>query len=87
MLGSVANTPPERIAVVFRDDSPEDNHPLAFGNLPEENIQGGVGAAVKLITVTIVTQGLEELTRDEREAGEVARQLPEEQRKIHRIYR
>ena len=82
MLGSVANTPPERIAVVFRDDSPEDNHPSAFANLPEENIQGGVGAAVKTITVTIVTQGLEELTVDEREAGEVARQLPEEQQKF-----
>ena len=82
MLGTVANTPPDRIVVVFRDDSPEDNHPLAFDNLPEENAQGGVGAAVKVITVTVVTQGLEELTVDEREAGEVARQLPEEQRKF-----
>ncbi len=82
MLGTVANTPPERIVVVFRDDSPEDNHPLAFGNLPEEKIQGGVGAAVKAITVTIVTQELEELTIDEREAGEVARQFPEEQQKF-----
>ena len=52
LMGTVANTPPERISVVFRDDSPEDNHTQAFTDFrsydPDEhsdNIQGGVGAA------------------------------------------
>ena len=61
--GSVANTPPERIAVVFRDDSPEDNN---FGGLSHDleretqvaKLQGGVGAAVKGITVRVITQAL-----------------------------
>ena len=30
MMGTVANTPPEQIAIVFRDDSPEDNHAAVF---------------------------------------------------------
>jgi hypothetical protein len=60
--GTVANTPPERILVVFRDDSPEDNHPLAFASHDPDahfdRIQGGVGVAVKEILVRVTTQGL-----------------------------
>ena len=67
LMGTVANTPPESISVVFRDDSPEDNHGIVTRfsgfdeNLHSENIQGGVGAAFKGMTVTIVTQALEEI--------------------------
>ena len=69
LLGTVPNTPPERITVVFRDDSPEDNHPRAFLGLSAsrtpELIQGGVGAAVRDIKVTVVTQAQEEISRTE----------------------
>ena len=67
-MGTVANTPPERISVVFRDDSPEDNHTQAFTDFraydPDthsDNIQAGVGAAFKSMKITIVTQAFEEL--------------------------
>ncbi|MDE0467805.1 MAG: hypothetical protein OYL97_12160 [Candidatus Poribacteria bacterium] len=67
-MGTVANTPPETISIVFRDDSPEDNHTSAFTdfrsydpNLHKNNIQEGVGAAFKSMKITIVTQALEEL--------------------------
>ena len=61
--GSVANTPPERISVVFRDDSPEDNH---FGALNHDlergdhtiKLQGGVGVAVREIIARVTTQSL-----------------------------
>ena len=68
LMGTVANTPPETISIVFRDDSPEDNHTSAFTdfrhydpNLHSKNIQEGVGAAFKSMKITIVTQALEEL--------------------------
>ena len=67
-MGTVANTPPETISIVFRDDSPEDNHTSAFTdfrsydpNLHSDNIQEGVGAAFKSMKITIVTQALEKL--------------------------
>ena len=82
LLGTVPNTPPERITVVFRDDSPEDNHPRAFLGLSRtrdaELVQGGVGAAVKDIRVTVVTQAEEEITRTERIQGVEPGLLPEE---------
>jgi hypothetical protein len=61
--GSVANTPPERIVVIFRDDSPEDNN---YGGLAHDlerdfqasKIQGGVGAAVRGMKVHVTTQAL-----------------------------
>ena len=61
--GSVANTPPERIIVVFRDDSPEDNN---YGGLAHDlerefqaaKLQGGVGVAVRGMKVHIITQAL-----------------------------
>ena len=69
LMGTVANTPPERISVVFRDDSPEDNHTQAFTDFrsydPDRhsnNIQAGVGAAFKSMKITIVTQGFEKLS-------------------------
>ena len=68
LMGTVANTPPEKISIVFRDDSPEDNHTSAFTdfrhydpNRHSNNIQEGVGAAFKSMRITIVTQALEEL--------------------------
>ena len=67
LMGTVANTPPESITVVFRDDSPEDNHGTVTvfsgydPTLHGDNIQGGVGAAFKTMKVTIVTQALEEV--------------------------
>ena len=69
LMGTVANTPPERISVVFRDDSPEDNHTSAFTDFrsydPDrhsDHIQAGVGAAFKSMKITIVTQGFEKLS-------------------------
>ncbi len=61
--GTVANTPPERIVIVFRDDSPEDNHVDILEHdleRPEHVrfIQGGVGVAVKGLKVHLVTQPL-----------------------------
>ena len=60
--GSVANTPPERIVVVFRDDSPEDNN---YGGLSHDlerptqaaRLQGGVGVAVKGIKTYVTVEG------------------------------
>ena len=67
-MGTVANTPPETISVVFRDDSPEDNHTSAFTDfrsydpdLHSDHIQEGVGAAFKSMRITIVTQSLHKL--------------------------
>jgi len=84
--GTVANTPPERIAVVFRDDSPEDNHPIAFQGLDPDadvgRIQGGVGVAFKEMKIRITTQALEELTPEEIEDGASAALLPDEDRTI-----
>ena len=68
LMGTVANTPPETISVVFRDDSPEDNHTSAFTDfraydpdLHSNHIQEGVGAAFKSMKITIVTQALHKL--------------------------
>ena len=75
IMGTVANTPPETISVVFRDDSPEDNHGLVTQfsgydeNLHGDNLQGGVGAAFKKMTIRVVTQELEDLTPEEIEEG------------------
>ena len=64
MMGTVANTPPEQIAIVFRDDSPEDNHAAVFSVFDPakhaDYMKGGVGAAVKSIKVTVTTQEMEE---------------------------
>ena len=67
-MGTVANTPPETISIVFRDDSPEDNHTSAFTdlrtydpNLHNDHSQEGVGAAFKRMKITIVTQSLHKL--------------------------
>ena len=67
-MGTVANTPPETISIVFRDDSPEDNYTSAFTDfrhydpdLHSDNLQEGVGAAFKSMKITIVTQALEKL--------------------------
>jgi len=83
-MGTVANTPPEKISIVFRDDSPEDNHTSAFTDfdayepdLHSDNIQDGVGAAFKSMKITIVTQELEELIPAEIKAGIEPDPLPE----------
>ncbi len=67
-MGTVANTPPETISIVFRDDSPEDNHTSTFTDfrsydpdLHSDNIQEGVGVAFKSMKITIVTQTLHKL--------------------------
>ena len=69
-MGTVANTPPETISIIFRDDSPEDNYTSTFtdfrsydSDLHSDNIQEGVGAAFKSMKITIVTQALEKLPR------------------------
>ena len=88
MMGTVANTPPESIAVVFRDDSPEDNHGFVtqFSGYDEAkhggNLQGGVGAAFKSMTITVITQALEELTPEEIEEGVNPKSQPEQTQKI-----
>ena len=76
LMGTVANTPPESISVVFRDDSPEDNHVASitdFEGYDElshgENIQGGVGAAVKMMKITVVTQELEDVSAEDLAEG------------------
>ena len=67
--GSVANTPPERITIIFRDDSPEDNNFGALSHITQDDdfeegqdpfdgrfggaLGGGVGVAVKGITATV----------------------------------
>ena len=68
LMGTVANTPPETISIVFRDDSPEDNHTSAYTDfraynpdLHSDHIQDGVGAAFKSMKITIVTQALHKL--------------------------
>ena len=60
LMGTVANTPPESISIVFRDDSPEDNHTNAltgFDNYDPElhsnNLQEGVGAAFKSMKIIL----------------------------------
>lgn len=88
MMGTVANTPPETITVVFRDDSPEDNHGTVtqFSGYDEAkhggNIQGGVGAAFKGMTITVITQELEDLTPEEIEEGVEPKSQPEQTQKI-----
>ena len=83
-MGTVANTPPETISIVFRDDSPEDNHTRAFTDFrsydPDghsDNIQDGVGAAFKSMKITIITQALEELIPQAIEEGIEPEPLPE----------
>ena len=88
LMGTVANTPPESISVVFRDDSPEDNHGVVtqFSGYDEnkhgQNIQGGVGAAFKTMTVTVITQEVEDLTAEEIEEGVEPATQPEQTQKI-----
>lgn len=89
LMGTVANTPPEVISVVFRDDSPEDNHTDLFtdidnydSDLHSDNIQEGVGVAFKSMKITIVTQELEELIPEEIKEGIEPKHLPEETRQI-----
>ena len=88
IMGTVANTPPEVISVIFRDDSPEDNHgsvTLFSGyddNKHGGNIQGGVGAAFKKMTATVITQELEDLTPKEIEDGVEPKAQPVKTQKI-----
>ena len=88
LMGTVANTPPESISVVFRDDSPEDNHGVVtqFSGYDEnkhgQNIQGGVGAAFKTMTVTVITQEVEDLTAEEIEEGVEPATQPEQTQTI-----
>ena len=88
LMGTVANTPPEMISVVFRDDSPEDNHRsvTVFSGYDEAkhsgNTQGGVGAAFKGMTATIVTQELEDLTPADIEEGVEPKAQPTQTQKI-----
>ena len=88
LMGTVANTPPEVISVVFRDDSPEDNHGSVtlFSGYDEAkhggNIQGGVGAAFKGMTATVITQALEDLTPEEVEDGVEPKAQPAQTQKI-----
>ncbi|MYF56110.1 hypothetical protein F4225_10260 [Candidatus Poribacteria bacterium] len=85
LMGTVANTPPESITVVYRDDSPEDNHAYEdfinaedrnqlgeadIEGIFEEKFQGGVGAAFKNMTVTVTLQKLEPASEVELEEGE-----------------
>ena len=94
MMGTVANTPPESISVVFRDDSPEDNYDVEAlkSDHPQfrpfdkdkhsDRIQGGVGAAFKGMTVTVVTQEVEDLTPEEVEEGVEPKTKPAQTQKI-----
>ena len=94
MMGTVANTPPESISVVFRDDSPEDNYDVEAlkSDHPQfrpfdkdkhsDRIQGGVGAAFKGMTVTVVTQEVEDLTPEEIEDGVEPKTQPAQTQKI-----
>jgi hypothetical protein len=72
MMGTVANTPPNRIVVTFRDNSPEDNHPLALTDAAIEGglAQGGVGAAFREMTIYITTQKQELIEEEERAIDE-----------------
>ena len=85
LMGTVPNTPPETITVVFRDDSPEDNHRSAFTDFDDYNprkhsvnIQEGVGAAFKSMRITIITQALEQLHPKDIKEGIEPKQLPKE---------
>ena len=93
LMGTVANTPPESITVVFRDDSPEDNHAYDdfinnadrqqlsdddIQSIFEEKFQGGVGAAFKDMIVTITIQKLEEAQDVGPEEEEAPRALQDE---------
>ncbi len=97
LMGTVANTPPESITVVFRDDSPEDNHlyetfintndrrglsPDELQNILEDRFQGGVGAAVKSMKITVITQSLEDLPAEDLAEGIEPNLLPEEKIEI-----
>ncbi len=89
LMGTVANTPPESITVVFRDDSPEDNHVALITdfdgydpNLHGENIQGGVGAAVKAMVINVVTQALEDVSIEDLEQGYEPALQPEQSQQI-----
>jgi len=70
MMGTVANTPPDRIVITFRDNSPEDNHPLALpADLVESQplrAQGGIGAAFQGMTIKLETQRQTLLEEEER---------------------
>ena len=84
-MGTVPNTPPETISIVFRDDSPEDNYTRAFTDFEyyapdehSENIQEGVGAAFKSMRITIVTQALETLHPNDIKKGLEPNPLPKE---------
>ena len=84
-MGTVPNTPPETITIVFRDDSPEDNHISAFTDfdsynpkLHSANIQEGVGAAFKSMRITIISQALEKLHPDDIKEGLEPNPLPKE---------
>ncbi len=89
LMGTVANTPPKVISVVFRDDSPEDNHGSVtlFSGYDDAkhggNIQGGVGAAFKGMTATVITQELEDLTPKEIEDGVEPKAQPARTEKIN----
>ena len=90
LMGTVANTPPEKITIVFRDDSPEDNHTRAFTDFEaydpdrhSDNSQEGVGAAFKSMKITIVTQALEELIPAAMEEGIEPETLPEQTYQFH----
>ena len=89
LMGTVANTPPETISIVFRDDSPEDNHTSAFTDFDtydpnghNNHIQDGVGAAFKSMKITIITQELEVLTPEDMEKGIKPDLLPIETRQF-----
>ena len=89
LMGTVANTPPESITVVFRDDSPEDNHVARITDfegydsaLHGENIQGGVGAAFKMMVVNIVTQALEDVSVEDLAEGYEPALQPEQSQQI-----
>ena len=97
LMGTVANTPPESITVVFRDDSPEDNHLYEefintndrrglssdeLRNILEDRFQGGVGAAFKSMKITVITQALEDLPDADLAEGIEPNLLPEEKIEI-----
>jgi len=77
LMGTVPNTPPTHIIVLFRDDSPEDNcfnneSIIQFTTLGdnEELRKGGVGVAFKKMKLTITTQALNEEGKPEKENTE-----------------
>ena len=89
LMGTVPNTPPESITVVFRDDSPEDNHVARITDfdgydqdLHGENIQGGVGAAFKMMVINIVTQELEDVSVEDLAEGYEPALQPEQSQQI-----